>query len=251
MDEPVLSIDQAVLERFGDVRVAAFATEDLDTARRRLASRSQALVEQVRNQLQRAFPAVDGMLADERIQGWRLAMRLSGLKASAIRSSCEQLARRSLRGDGVRSQDPVVTAYCAVSARHLAPLGAYDLDRLPTRVVTLRPARTGDLFEPIGGGRDFPLDPRVVVYAADNQVLCWAFNHRDSVRTALLPDIEHALFVAEALYPSQVSAMLAAVEELRSLLTDHGGRVGSLAVASADTPTAKVPTARGTTPSAR
>lgn len=234
-------IDPEVLERFPETQVTAFSAAGLGRARQRLAASSEALVAEARAALERAFPSADAVVDDQRITGWRRAMRMCGLKAASVRSSAEQLARRLLRADGVTADDPLVQAYCAISAKHLAPIGVYDVERLPSPQVTLRTARPGDTFEPLGGkAKDMPLDPGVVVYGAGREVLCWAFNHRDSARTALQPETERALFNAEAVFAAQVPAMWAAMRELRELLAAHGAVVGELASATAAAPRAIV-----------
>jgi DNA/RNA-binding domain of Phe-tRNA-synthetase-like protein len=68
-----------------------------------------------------------------------------------------------------------------------APVGAYDVKKLPTDEVVLRRCRPEiDGYQPLGATQDgFPLLPGLMVYAAGNNVLCWGFNHRDSQLTAL------------------------------------------------------------------
>lgn len=235
----LLTIDPRTQAAFGEVQVAAFTVAGLRRARPAL--EPSAVVAGARASLGRAFGDASGVVADARVQAWRAAMRACGLSASDVRSSAEQLARRFLRDGGVSAADPVVQIYCAVSARHLAPIGAYDAERLPDRTVTLRPADSDDAFDPIGGGASrMPLAPEVMVYAAGREVLCWAFNHRDSARTALRGDSDEALFVSESAYAVQVDAMLAAAGELRDLLAGHGCAVGELAVATAGNPSVTV-----------
>lgn len=138
---------------------------------------------------------------DARIEVWRNAIRTMGLKASDYRSSIEQLLRRLVRGSPPETGVWFVDAYNALSTYHAAPMGAYDIDRLPTGRVDLRLARRDlDRFTPLGGRlSEFPLKETVAVYASGPEVLCWAFNVRDSQRTCVSPSTHRFLVLSEAL----------------------------------------------------
>ncbi|MEO6629566.1 MAG: phenylalanine--tRNA ligase beta subunit-related protein, partial [Aquihabitans sp.] len=120
------------------------------------------------------------LLADHPlIRDWRTAIAACGLKPSTYKSSPEQLARRTLKNGPVRTGLALVDLYCEVATRHLAPLGGYDVARLPTEPIELRLGRESDAFNPLGSG-DMPVTDKVAVYAAGPMVLCWAYNCRDS-----------------------------------------------------------------------
>jgi DNA/RNA-binding domain of Phe-tRNA-synthetase-like protein len=166
---------------------------------------------------------------------WRAAAQASGVKAARHRSSAEQLVRRTLKDGGIAGLAPLVSAYCAVSARALAPLGASDIARLPGAELALRFARPDeDRFAPLGGDpADMPLGTRVVVYACGPEVVCWNFNTRDSARTALLPETDDAAFFGEAVAAAQIPAVRGALSDLRALLARHGAECGPLRAADA------------------
>ena len=232
-----LVIDPDTVARFGEVEVAAVAARGLAVVRDGLGASVARVVEEATAAVRDRFAAPEEVARDERIDAWRQAIRACGLSASDVRSSPEQLVRRVLRDGDLPGDDPLVRAYCALSAKHVAPLGAYDADRLPARTIALRPARPTDSFEPLGGpGREMALEPRVIVYAAGDEVVCWAFNHRDSARTALLQETDRAVFIGEAVFPAHRPALAAAVAELRDVLARHGAIIGETAVAAAGTP---------------
>ena len=174
-----------------------------------------------------------------RIAGWRDAFRKQGLKPATYRSSPEALARRLLRGQSLTTPLPVVNTYNAVSIRFLAPIGGYDVDRLPGHDIDLRFARPSqDIFTPLGGRReDMPLLDEVVVYAAGDEITCWAFNHRDSARTCLREETQKVLFLSEAVTIEQKDVSLLALQELRRLLfAAYGGNVSSILIADKRSP---------------
>jgi DNA/RNA-binding domain of Phe-tRNA-synthetase-like protein len=177
------------------------------------------------------------LLADHPlVRAWREAIAACGLKPSTYKSSPEQLARRTLKSGPVRTGLPLVDLYCEVATRHLAPLGGYDVDRLPAGPVELRLARPeSDRFDPLGGG-DMPITEKVAVYAAGSTVLCWAYNCRDSRQTCLTEDTDTGLFLGEAVTGRQQEALRAALDDLAGRLSAAGATVGPVGYADASAP---------------
>jgi DNA/RNA-binding domain of Phe-tRNA-synthetase-like protein len=169
------------------------------------------------------------------IRDWRTAIAACGLKPSTYKSSPEQLARRTLKSGPVRTGLAFVDLYCEVATRHLAPLGGYDVDRLPPEEIELRMARASDTFAPLGGG-DMPLTDKVVVYAAGSTVLCWAYNCRDSRETCLTEETDTALFLGEAVTERQHGALRAALHDLAGRLGAAGAEAGPVVFAGAEHP---------------
>jgi DNA/RNA-binding domain of Phe-tRNA-synthetase-like protein len=169
------------------------------------------------------------------IRDWRTAIAACGLKPSTYKSSPEQLARRTLKSGPVRTGLPLVDLYCEVATRHLAPLGGYDVDRLPSEPISLRLARASDTFVPLGSG-DMPLGDKVAVYAAGSTVLCWAYNCRDSRETCLTEDTDTGLFLGEAVTARQHDALRTALADLAGRLREAGATVGPVAFADATNP---------------
>lgn len=232
MNKLVLEIEEGILRSFPDVRVGGFLTAGLDA----MADVTYGLPsrwESARSELLAQGLTIENLTADSRIASWRDAFKRSGLKPSTYRNSPEQLARRLLRGENISTPLPLVNVYCALSAAHLAPLGGYDLDRLPAMEVTLRYARAEqDSFHPLGGRReDMPLTPNVAVYASGTEVICWSFNHRDSLLTCLKQQTRRAVFLGEAVDRGQYHSVANALEELRRTFSAAGAGVGDLAFA--------------------
>ncbi len=221
-----VSIDAAVARRFPEILVGSFRTAGLG----RLAlsaAESERLFAAARAGLAAGGVTLERLTAEPRIAAWRSAVETCGLKPSTYRSSAEQLARRVLKGQGIGTPIAAVNLYCAVSVKHLAPLGAYDLARLPGRHLELRLGRPGrDRFSPLGARpEDMPISEDVVVYASGDEVLCWAFNHRDSRVSCLAPATDQAIFMGEAVAAVQQAALREALAELAALLDAAGVEV--------------------------
>lgn len=233
-----IDIDPAVLERFPECRVGGFVVRGLASAAARVTLEPAAA-------LAAPFTAqgisVESLSDEPRIRGWRQAFQAMGLKPSTYKGSAEQLARRLLKGPWISTPLPLVNLYSAVSVKHLAPLGAYDVERLPEAAVTLRFPREGDAFHPLGGRpEDMPLRPTVAIYASASEVVCWAFNHRDSASTCLQPGTDLGLFLGEAVAAHQHASLEAALAELGQDLHQAGAEVGEIAGADASRPTASL-----------
>jgi len=177
------------------------------------------------------------------VRDWRAAIASCGLKPSTFKSSPEQLARRTLKGGPVRTGLALVDLYCEVATRHLAPLGGYDVARLPSPRIDLRMADpVNDTFAPLGGrDGDMALADRVVVYAAGPTVVCWAYNCRDSRDTCLTPDTDVGLFLGEAVTARQHDALRSALDDLAGRLGGAGAEVGPVVYADRAGPVAEFP----------
>ena len=171
------------------------------------------------------------------VADWRAAIAACGLKPSTYKGSVEQLVRRTLKSGPLRTPLPLVDMYCDVAARHMAPLGAYDVGLLPGTEIVLRLAEPGvDEFHPLGAARDdeMPLTERVAVYAAGTTVICWAYNCRDSRDTCLVSDTDVGLFLGEAVTERQHEPLREAFADLQARLVGAGATVGVTEFASAD-----------------
>jgi DNA/RNA-binding domain of Phe-tRNA-synthetase-like protein len=160
------------------------------------------------------------------------------MRPSQFRASIESLLRRALGGSGLDLPIPSVNLYNALSLKHLAPMGAYDLAKLPAAPMKLRLAVPGvDRFDPLGGkADDFPLSPDLVVYASSETVLCWGFNCRDSRETALDAASDRIAFFSESLDAAGAARSQAALAALRSVLVAAGTSCGPLLAANATDP---------------
>lgn len=225
-----LRIAPEVVERHPDVVVRAVQASDLVAASGRVVGPSS---EAIRRQLESEGVAAGTLSRHPAIAAWREAIGRCGLKPSRYRSSAEALARRWLSGEGVVSAVALVQLYCRVSALHLAPLGAFDLDRLPGEAVELRLGRPStDRFVPLGGdGGSMVITGRVVVYGSGSTVLTYAFNHRDSAETCLTTTTTRAVFLGEATTAEQDRRLRAALADLRQYLEQAGAVVGDDIVA--------------------
>jgi DNA/RNA-binding domain of Phe-tRNA-synthetase-like protein len=227
------SISPDLFDRFPSVTVHALRVDGMKAA---LASVDTVAI------LNRAIGAciVDSekVPEDPAVAGWREAYGMMGVKPSKFRSSIEALLRRASKKLPLDLPIPSVNLYNACSIAGKAPMGGYDLARLPPSEMTLRKAQPAtDTFNPLGSEASaFPLTPDLVVYASGNDVLCWGFNARDAAHTALTEESDSGVFFAEAALASQSAPAKAALEMLRDEFEKAGAKVGSVLTAHASAP---------------
>jgi DNA/RNA-binding domain of Phe-tRNA-synthetase-like protein len=152
------------------------------------------------------------------IRAWRLAYKAFGIKSTRYRCSVERLVKNVLAGRDAPHINGFVDAYNAVSAAHVFPVGADDLDRLVGDVV-FRFARPDDTFLDMSGGEEAdPADaapkPGEVVYADAEKVLCRRWNWRQDARSLVRPDTTRVLLTVQSLGEGDLDAALADVCDL-------------------------------------
>ena len=150
---------------------------------------------------------------------WREAYRRFGVKPSRYRSSIERLLRSAQRGD-VRSINPLVNLYNAVSLRSLLPCGGEDIDVIEGDL-RLTIATGGEPFVPLGSTEESPPFAGEVVYTDDAGIVCRCWNWREADRTKLTPETTRAVLVIEALPPRTPDNVLAACHDLARMATLH------------------------------
>lgn len=159
---------------------------------------------------------------------WREAYAQFGAKPSKFRSSIESLLRSAQSGR-LRSINPLVDLYNAVSLRHQLPCGGEDLAAIVGDIQLTR-ARGGEPFRTIGAEQDDPPPPGEVIYADAAGAICRCFNWREADRTKLTGATTDALLVIETLAAHPPARLDAALGDLATLVTQHLGGAARTAV---------------------
>jgi lysyl-tRNA synthetase, class I len=149
---------------------------------------------------------------------WREAFKTFGVKPSKYLCSAEALAKRALKGNPARVS-PLVDAYNAISIKYLIPMGAIDMDKLHGDLV-VRYGQAGEIATLLGVDGPVEVMAGHIVYADQQQIVTWLWNHRDAVNTAVGKSTKRVLFVADSLSGPAVATQ--AVHELAGLLQQAG-----------------------------
>jgi DNA/RNA-binding domain of Phe-tRNA-synthetase-like protein len=152
---------------------------------------------------------------------WREGYRSFGVKPAKFRSSIENLLR-SARVDTIRSINPLVDLYNAVSLRYMLPCGGEDLDAVQGPIVLTR-AVGDEHFVPLGSTEEQPPQPGEVIYRDEVGVICRCWNWREADRTKLTASTTDAFLCIEGIPPVGSREVRAACDELAALVVEHLG----------------------------
>lgn len=154
---------------------------------------------------------------------WRL-----GVDPTKQRPASEALLRRVVKGLNLPSINNVVDACNLASIETLVPIGLYDYDKIEGGL-TLRFARNGEVFKPIGG-RDEVLTSNQIVLA-DNVKILHVYPFRDSRDTMITESTRNVLIVSCGAPKVPIELTIeAAVKTSRYIQLFAGGFVGEVAV---------------------
>ncbi|MDP9366311.1 MAG: phenylalanine--tRNA ligase beta subunit-related protein [Chloroflexota bacterium] len=221
-------VEDAFWALFPEARIGAVVASGLDN-KRSVAEARRLLDGATRDA---AAGLGDGEIADRpAVAPWRTAYRAFGAKPSKYRSSIEGLLR-SARSGGVRSINPLVDLYNAVSLRHGLPCGGEDLAAVRGKI-RLGRAAGGEAFVPLGAADPAPPWPGEVIYRDDAGVLCRCWNWREAERTKLTEATRDAFLCLESLPPVGSERLEAACDDLAGLVRDLlGGETAVLLLAA-------------------
>jgi DNA/RNA-binding domain of Phe-tRNA-synthetase-like protein len=119
------------------------------------------------------------------------------VKAKTYRSSIEALLRRVVTGKEVWNICNVVDLYNCCSLYSLLPMGGYDIHKVKGDIA-IRYAKEGETFLPLGDWQPIETKPHHIVYADDQRVICWLWNHKDSADTCIDEQSEYVIFFIDA-----------------------------------------------------
>ncbi len=139
------------------------------------------------------------------------------VKAKTYRSSIEALLRRVVTGKKIWNICNVVDLYNCCSILSLLPMGGYDLNKI-SGGITIRYAKEGESFWGLGEGKKITAQSTHVVYADDEQIICWLWNHKDSAKTCIDENSIYVLFFIDSFdYESVRIALTQLAENLTKI----------------------------------
>jgi DNA/RNA-binding domain of Phe-tRNA-synthetase-like protein len=219
-----LSIAPEIFALFPDAKVALVVGSGLDNHPRA----ERPLEGLLRDAQAGAVARLGGFALAEhpRIQCWREAYRAFGAKPKDNPSSIENLVRRALKGDPLRSINPLVDLYNVVSLTHLLPAGGEDLDAIEGDILLTRASPDERAVKLLGESEERAPKPGEVIYKDHRGAICRRWNWKEADRTKLTEGTRNAVLVLEAIPPISGSELERAAKELEGLVLEHcGGKV--------------------------
>lgn len=156
------------------------------------------------------------------VAAWREAFLSFGVKPREGRSSMEALLRRAEAG--LPRINRLTDLYNAISVQHLLPIGGEDLDRYVGAPRLIR-ASGDEMFDTVADGERVVVSPEPgeVVWVDGAGVTCRRWNWRQCVRTRLGEETTNALFIFDALGPTDDQALEDAGAALIEAISDGRG----------------------------
>lgn len=217
-------IEPSVLAKYPDLKVGLLIAEGLDN--RNDYEEIQQLVKEVSEELRKKYGKKE-LSAEPKILDWREAYRLFGVKPSSYLSSVEALTKRILQGKELPNINSVVNLYNLISIKYTLPAGADDLDRVEGSI-RLSIAEGTEPFVTLNSREIDTAQRGEVIYRDDKEVLCKAWNWRESDKTKITKESCRVSLVIEGLKHTQSSEIAKALKELKELLLTYCGGKASL-----------------------
>jgi len=215
-----LSATPEFFDLFAEARIALVVVRGVDNSHQR--GGEAALLLSAQSSASARLGA--GPLAEHpRISCWREAYRAFGAKPKDYPSSIENLARRALKGEPLRSINPLVDLYNVISLTHLLPAGGEDLGAIEGDVVLTRASAVEPPVKLLGESEERAPKPGEVIYKDGRGAICRRWNWKEAERTKLTEKTASAILVLEAVPPISLDELEAAARELERLVLEHCG----------------------------
>lgn len=134
------------------------------------------------------------------------------VKAKSYRSSIEALLRRVVTGKEIWNICNVVDLYNCCSLTSLLPMGGYDFDKI-SGDIQIRYAKKSETFLGLGERQRTEVQSNQVVYGDDARIVCWLWNHKDSMDTCIDENSTRVLFFIDSFDNNRVEMALNTLEE--------------------------------------
>lgn len=146
------------------------------------------------------------------------------VKETTYRSSIEALLRRIVTGKELWNICNVVDLYNCCSILSLLPMGGYDLSKI-SGDIKIRYAKEGELFHGIGERSKVQPSTNHIVYADDQRLMCWLWNHKDSSETCIDENTKQVIFFIDSVDSDAIQKALAQ-------LSDNLEKIDSIPISS-------------------
>ncbi len=157
-----------------------------------------------------------GLHGHPAIARWEQAFETEGINPRTHMPSVAALAQRCLRGDYVRSINPAADIANLISMRHLVPVGAHDIDRLPGNI-DVRLSRTGDTFAAAEGDAAEAVPAGEPVYATGSDVRTRRWVWRQAEKAMTTSESRTIVFPIDGFADATAERVEAATQELALL----------------------------------
>lgn len=214
-----IKIDSAVIKQFPDAKIGLLIGKNVNN--KNIIPDVATLIRQEEQEIGKKF-TLENVASIPKILDWREAYRSFGCKPSEYRSSIEALLRRILQSKQLPSINTLVDLYNLISIKHVLPAGGGNLDKVEGSII-LKIALGTEQFIMLGQTEPVTIKAGEVVYVDDKEVLCRAWNYRESEKTKITENTSNVYLVIEGLKHTTHEEIRSALSELQQLLAMHCG----------------------------
>jgi len=210
-----LVINPKIFELFPDVLIGVVVLQGVDNH-----GHNEEIIKMLQQGSGEVLSKINKMSVAEHpnVAPWREAYRKFGTKPSDYPSSIENLIRRVLRGEQLRSINKLVDIYNVISLKHLIPAGGEDTDKIKGNVsLTFASANESPVLL-LGEKEARQPHENEVIYKDDVGTLCRRWNWKEAERTKLTEQTTNAFMVLEALPPIGRTELEVILGDLESLV---------------------------------
>lgn len=225
-----------IIKDYPDVHIGVLVGQGMDNSRQ-----IPGLMRLQKEAIELAKGQIGGKPPTEHphIRSWRELYRSFGTKAGDYRPSAEALVRRCIKEGGLPRINNSVDLYNIVSVKYIIPMGGFDLDRLMGDIY-LRYSCGGEVFTPLGAGKEEETYEGEVVYADEERILTRRWNFRDADATKITQDTSRLAMFLDASPEIKVEKVKTAVDELKNLYEKYCGGLYSMFIAGYENPVVKM-----------
>jgi len=206
----LISIEHEILEKYPQVEIGYLLAQ---VTIKKSDPFVECLKQKLGNHLQEQGINATNFAVHPSISQWRTIYENDfQMKAKTYRSSIEALLRRVVTGKEIWNICNVVDLYNCSSILSLLPMGGYDLKKVAGDI-KIRYAKDGEPFWSQGEKERITTKSNQVVYADDQRVICWLWNHKDSAETCIDETSKCVLFFIDSFEHSKVQLALKELED--------------------------------------
>jgi lysyl-tRNA synthetase, class II len=141
--------------------------------------------------------------------------------SSDYRCSAEALVRRIVTNNKMWNISSIVDLYNCCSVLSMIPMGGYDLEHIKGDIV-VRYGLLTDNFDPLSQKEQINIDPKHIIYADDEKVICWLWNYKDSKISAINNNTKQAIFFLDSAFALKHISMEQAIAAFETNLVKLG-----------------------------
>lgn len=210
-------IDEKIFEKYPKTKIGVIVAKNIDNNGE--IAEIFDLIKKESERIQENYNS-ETLSQDPKIDCWRKAYSLFGVKPKEYKCSIENLYRMILKDIELRHINKLVDIYNYISIKYMYPVGGEDLDKMKGDL-QLTFAGDNESEVELLGERDIKTPkPGEVIYKDDISAVCRRWNWREAARTKLTPETKNAVLVIESLM-DDVDELQSALEELKELVSKY------------------------------